>query len=454
MSLHFRRKFDKYRILQEKAPWEVARNAFEIALEFALLGHIDTATELYNLFHSAAPENKAIWSPGLIFAWDATRQWPESIPLQDQTAEVVSKLEIERIIWKRQTHASDEGIEKLIKSATPERDPIKPDHLTAALDLALFTNRTETATRILDIFAENLDLTWTSLARSRYAWNLLKDRALSRAIRVKAEKMSEFEVEVLSTFRNWMNNGPQRRFKDVSVTSLVQMCNQHTLRNAIWEEVDVDEPPATILRPGATEDEILALESRLGHSLPRDYREFLAASNGLGPVWNGIDCEPIFLDTTSVHLFDASEEQKSWQKASVEVMFITDISKKIDWATLDRVIQINRGDASNRFVWLVEPEYSQKLVESFTKVFVTLPEDEQARIRKRIEVFIPPIDAAEGFADVGWQLFIWEPGSLERTIVWSFREYLEDLAGNAMEGGLEEESAVLRTQDVFAYTLR
>ena len=51
------------------------------------------------------------------------------------------------------------------------------------------------------------------------------------------------------------------------------MCNDQTLKNAMWEEMDIAEPPNTILRPGATEEEVLALEQRLGHHLPRDYKE-------------------------------------------------------------------------------------------------------------------------------------------------------------------------------------
>ncbi|KAH7128443.1 hypothetical protein B0J11DRAFT_271270 [Dendryphion nanum] len=454
MSLAFKRKYDRVQILQEKAPWLVARTAFSIALEFALLGHIDIATEIYTLFDDVAPENKAAWCPGLYFAWEALGQWPESVPPQDRLPEALSKLETERMVWKRKTNANDAGIEKLVLAAMADEERIKADDLTVALDLAVSTGRKEKADKILRLFAEYFDQTWKSLSKSRNAWKLLKDKALAVAIGVKEEKISAFKAEVLATFQERRKNGAQRRLKDLSMVDLVKACNESTLKNAIWGEMDIEDPPNTVLQPGATEEDIRALEERIGHNLPTDYKEFLAVSNGLGPVWNGLDAEPRFLGTGEVHLFDATEEQKAWHEASVEVMFITDLSKKIQWATLDRVIQINSGDASSRFVWLVEPEYSQKLVDSFNEVYSTLPEEEQLRIKKRLEVFTPPVDEAKGFADVGWQLFVWEPNTLERTIIWSFREYLEFVTSNASNRDLDEESRLFHTQDVFAYTLR
>jgi cell wall assembly regulator SMI1 len=70
--------------------------------------------------------------------------------------------------------------------------------------------------------------------------------------------------------------------------------------------------------PGATEQEIVQMEKKLGTSLPADYREFLRTSNGGKPkspdspdvafpiTWNGQEWAYHFKDTVLRHLGTAS----------------------------------------------------------------------------------------------------------------------------------------------------
>ncbi|KAF2466329.1 uncharacterized protein BDR25DRAFT_306156 [Lindgomyces ingoldianus] len=464
MSHWMGRKFDRHQILREKDPWQVARKVFDVALEFALLGYVDTATDLFNLFESFSQGCKSSWSPALYFAWDATGLWPDSIPASERTKDALSKLETERILWKRETNATKEGLDKLVATATGEGKTdewgdaqIRPDDLTAAIDLALFMGEKDKAEEILQVFAENFNVTWIDLSKSRGVWQLLKDKALAKAIGVDEEKMDAFQEEVLETFTERLEKGAARVFRDLPMKTLVNMCNENTLKNAVWEEMDgdPDDPPETILHDGATEEQIARVEAKLGHDLPDDFKEFLTLTNGMDSYWNGFYGEPKIHGTEAIHVFDASEQQEIWNSASVEIAFVTNMSVKIEWATLDRVIQINDGAEDSKFVWLVEPEYGQKLGGSFFAAFRQLPKEEQEHVSKLLGYFHAGKDNSQS---VGWQVCVWCPRTLDLVTYHSWREYLELLAGDTAKEDIldeeDEEGRLLHSHDIFAYQLR
>ncbi|KAF2194786.1 hypothetical protein K469DRAFT_617433 [Zopfia rhizophila CBS 207.26] len=465
MSHRMGRKFDQHQILREKDPWDVARNLFDVALEFALLGYIDTATELFVLFESFSKGCKSSWSPGLYFAWEATGLWPASVPAEERTPGALSKLETERILWKRETNATKEGLAKLIATATGEGKmdawgdaQIRPDDLTAAIDLALFMGEKEKALEVLQTFADNFHSTWVDLSKSRQVWQLLKDKALANAIGVDEEKVAALQTKVFETFKERLEKGARRIFKDTPMKDLIKMCNENTLKNAVWEEMDVDdpdEPPDTILHEGATKEKIAALEKKLGHELPDDYKEFLSLTNGMESYWNGFYGEPKLLGTDAVHVFDASEQQEIWNEASVDIVYIPNLGVKVDWAILDRVIQVNDGGEDSKFVWLVEPEYGKKIGASFFAAYAQLNELQRQHVNRLLEYFHAGKEEAMA---VEWQICVWCPRTLDLTIYHSWREFLEYLAGDTAKEDIldeeDEEGRLMHSHDIFAYQLR
>ncbi|KAF2735673.1 hypothetical protein EJ04DRAFT_511622 [Polyplosphaeria fusca] len=465
MSHRMGRKFDRHQILREKDPWEVAKNVFDVALEFALLGYVDVATDLYNLFEGFSQGCKSSWSPGLYFAWEATGSWPESIPAKDRTPEALSNLETERILWKRDTNATAEGLEKLIATATGEGKTdeygdaqLRPDDLTAAIDLALYMGEKEKALEILQIFADNFYATWVDISKSRQVWQLLKNNTLARMIDVDEEKIEHFAKEVFATFQERLTKGALRVYLDTPISKLINMCNENTMKNAIWEdmdEMDPDEPPQSIIHEGASKEQIVALEKKLGHELPGDFKEFLSLTNGMASYWNGFYGEPRFLSTDEIEVFDATEQQQVWNDASVDIAFITNMSVKVDWPTLDRVIAINAGTESSKFIWLVEPEVGQKIAMAWFAAFQQLPTEEQAHVQQMMGYFHA---GRKNAGEVNWQVCVWDPSTLDLTSYHSWKEYLEKIAGDtANEDILDEEDGegrLMHSHDIFAYQLR
>ena len=398
-----------------------------------------------------------------MFAWEATNSFPDSIPPEERTPEAIAKLETERIMWKRSSNGTKEGLEQLISRATGgasgddlDDEDIRADDLTAAVDLALFMGQKKKADEILGIFAAHFHCTWTELAKSRQVWQLLKEKVLARAIGINEEKLAAFCVEAYNTFKERLEKGGRRMYKDLSMAELVQMSNENTLNNAVWEETefDPDNPPKTILHEGATEQEIAELEKKIGHELPEDYKTFLSLTNGMESYWNGFYGQPRLLRTDEVHVMDASGIQKDWEDASVHT-HIPPLPLKVNFPPLDRAIKINDGNEDSQYVWLCEPEYGHKFAAAF---FDTLAQvDEESR--RNAETIMSYFHAGVSNADaVGWVCLVWCPRNLDYHIYYSFREFFEDAAGDTTKPDIFEEEddqgRLLYSYDVFAYQMR
>ncbi|KAF2743944.1 hypothetical protein M011DRAFT_461202 [Sporormia fimetaria CBS 119925] len=458
MSHRTWRKFSREHILKEKNPWEVARNAFEIALELALLGSVAEATKLFTVSESFSKECKSIWSPGLYFAWEATGLWPDSIPAEARQPEAMRQLEVERILWRRETHATESGLKELIAATLGDgrRQP-RDDELLAALDLSAFMNRREEATQVLQPLADNFDRNWTKISKSRQAWKYFKDGVVASAIGVNSKKLVAFQQEVLQTFTDRLSNGPLRKYRDVPMPDLLNLCNDNTLKNAVWEEMDVDpdEPPSTILRKGATSDEIAALEQRLEHDLPDDYKEFLAVSNGMDSCWNGYTREPELLGTDGVHNFDATEQQKMMEEAAVDLGFYMSESLRMKWPRLTTVIKVNTGDEESTFVWFCLPEMIRQAAVEFFALIPSLPESERDHVTRMMGYYHAGTREADS---VGWIVGVWAPQTFDFVVYNSWREYIEMLAEeSAHEDTFDEvdtQGRPLHSVEIFAYQLR
>jgi len=88
---------------------------------------------------------------------------------------------------------------------------------------------------------------------------------------------------------------------------LARLWDQAVIAHLEPEEVGTIE---SVLRPGAPEDELVALEARIGRSLPPSYRAFLAFSNGASskPGWNA----PLIPDENHPEAGLLTAEQVGW----------------------------------------------------------------------------------------------------------------------------------------------
>ncbi|KAF2815779.1 uncharacterized protein BDZ99DRAFT_457733 [Mytilinidion resinicola] len=461
------RKFDPHQTLIEKVTWDVARNCTDIALEFALLGYIDIATSLFNITADFNSTCRASWSPGLYFAWEATNSWPAAIPAEERTLKYLAKLENERLLWKRDTHKEEGGLEKLLetaqgyaKAAVWGSATLRPDDYAAALDLAIFQGRKDKAQEIVKTIADNFHMMYRELSKSRLAWSMLKDKVVAQELGLDDGKVRAFGEEVLKTFQKRIKDGPLRRpYENKSMRELVQLCNDNTLKNAIWEETDYDpdNPPTTIIREPASAEEVTALERRLGckSGLPDDFKEFLLVSNGLDQWWNGFFGEPELSGTDAVRIYDAQGHQQEWDEEGIDLTNIPGLPFKTVWPKFDHTVLINAGDAETVLVWMIEPE----VIEVARKLlWETYEESDEETKKQFMECLNAAYGSKEGSDELTWLIISWCPQAAKMQTFSCFREFLEYLAGEtAREDTMDEEDAQgrpLYSHDVFAYGLR
>jgi hypothetical protein len=322
----------------------------------------------------------------------------------------------------------------------------------------LFLGKKDRAREVLKIIAENFHWMFKDVSKSRRAWELLKDKALAQELGLKDEKVLAFAEEVRKVFQQRMDDGPIRRpYEHKTIAELVKLCNDNTIKNACWEETeyDPDNPPITILRDPATPEAITALEKRLDHGLPDDYKEFLSISNGLGPWWNGFFGEPEISSADAVQTMDATDEQNKWTELGVELLRIPNLPVCMNWPPFDSVIKINDGDSDTEYVWLIGPELVGKARQS---LWVAYEEADEAVKRQIDEAIKSGYGSKTASDDVDWIVTTWNSRGLELYTYSSFREYLEYVTGETAKEDImdeeDEEGRPLHSHYVFAYGLR
>lgn len=298
----------------------------------------------------------------------------------------------------------------------------------------------------------------TYLTQSTKAWGLLKDGALAKAIGVKDEKVRELGGRVLETFKTRYEKGVQRgEIWNKPIKEVLQIISHNTLNNQaakqFWQEtygVEEEEeggegkPRATILKDPLSHDDIAALEERLNISLPNDYKEFLAATNGMSASWGGI--------IEDAPLFPASEirwitkDEASFTDLTAEFLpevftLIRDIWDNGQWPKVGTPLQIGSEDIDE--VWLIPPPKVKELVSMYLKQRERSPEL-KASIETGIKAWAGSI---EEFENLEWCVITWASGgAIDMTAYPSFKAFLVNKAQASAE--------VDHSQECFSYSCR
>jgi hypothetical protein len=121
--------------------------------------------------------------------------------------------------------------------------------------------------------------------------------------------------KVLETFKIRCEKGVQRsNMWNKSAEELVYIISHNTLNNEACKddmfEIYGEEAryPTTLLKDPLPRTDITALEERVEPSLPNDYRDFLAAKNGMGASWGGIIFDPPLFPASKFQWIDADED--------------------------------------------------------------------------------------------------------------------------------------------------
>lgn len=305
-----------------------------------MLGHLDESracVSLLNkykpLFHKTSVSLNPLW-----MVWDTTA-WPEgereivdrdiakmrqqrsaslwsiaSIEESDRTEDAAGLRSLVRGLEEKGIWDHPSGGAAMAKSA----------RLVKALEIAISLQGTGYDQNTGDLPSVEEILGWIAqrlhansqikmLVESAKCMETLGTGGLARALKVDDEKVQQLAREILETFNQRFEKGPLRS-AEVPIRELFKIISNNTIScdGAIdfWNQIDEDYP-STLLRDAISQEEIRKLEERLEVSLPADYKEFLACSNGLGSSWGGIIMEPQLMKRK---MYTGSRKiQNTWQ---------------------------------------------------------------------------------------------------------------------------------------------
>ncbi|KAI4612450.1 hypothetical protein J4E80_007183 [Alternaria sp. BMP 0032] len=204
-------------------------------------------------------------------------------------------------------------------------------------------------------------------------WPVLASVKLGDTFGVRASDVDEYVKEGCALVEKRSTEGPARPYRSRTMAALVQMVDKNILTER--EDSGEDTIP-TVLKEGATEAQIAALEKRLsspdehsfvalpGGKLPDDYKDFLRASNGID--------EAIFYSTDEVNT------SGSWMHDMDYTLFPNENNGHLlhgsdrDFDEIElgdyACFTIGTGDGEGN-VTLIPPASVKPIVEKFEKVY-------------------------------------------------------------------------------------
>jgi hypothetical protein len=276
----------------------------------------------------------------------------------------------------------------------------------------------------------------TYLTQSAKAWELLKDGALAKAIGVKEEKVQELGRNVIEAFKTRYENGVQRSgMLDQSVEELVRIISHNNANNpaakSFWkemygigqeEEVDEDRFLKSILKDPLPRNDIAALEERLNISLPNDYKDFLATTNGMGKAWDGFEAEPPLFPASEVRRITKEEEYFTDLRADLlpdSAGSLSQIYDTEEWPTVGTPLEIGTEDINS--VWLLPPSKVKEIVSTYLK-----QRYRSAEIKSLIENAVTSwASSVREFENLEWCVMTWASGgAVDMRAYPSFKAYL------------------------------
>jgi hypothetical protein len=280
----------------------------------------------------------------------------------------------------------------------------------------------------------------TCLTQSAKAWELLKDGALAKAMGVKEEKVQELGRKVIDAFKTRYESGVQScGMFDQSVEELVRIISHNNANNpaakSFWEEMygigeeeegskdgDEDRLLTSILKDPLPRKDIAALEGRLKISLPNDYKDFLATTNGMGAAWDGFVAEPPLFPASEVRWITKEEDYFTDLRADLLPDSAGSLSKIYDieeWPRVGTPLEIGSEDINE--VWLLPPSKVKEIVSTYLK-----QRDRSAEIKTLIENAVTSwAGSVREFENLEWCVMTWASGgAVDMRAYPSFKAYL------------------------------
>ncbi|KAG8737777.1 hypothetical protein FRC10_007804 [Ceratobasidium sp. 414] len=239
-------------------------------------------------------------------------------------------------------------IDDISPPSAPERVGSRP--LALGLDLALKYDDHAHVRKIFERFGSRIANMVPDACRElalapRTGRIVCKMTAIREATGLTVSRAQAIASELVDSLRIRLYSGEPRPHSDLSWRRLLAEIEKREI------ELQEEEHEAVLpfLRPPATREQIEQAETQLGISLPQDYKDFLAVSDGLG--------SHNLAQTTPLLSVDEIFWDVEHRNMRVEYRrFETPNEKAASLPCLDRVLQISEADEDAAASWwLIEP---------------------------------------------------------------------------------------------------
>lgn len=433
----------------------VERCILDHAINFILLGRVDTAREFVDLFYSRPPLQmlEFVGLRALVPYWRKTRfpegtpdrmrteayfddyvnskqqqglQWPYYVPQDQRTEDEAGMTAIiapgHDRYGQRITPARSVALDLAIKLA--EKQGFDPSHDTKVLD-------------ILATIARHFPNRWerNHLVESPDRVSLFMSRALANIWGLSDQELDSRAAKILDACREryWRDSSTQG---PETISELLQSCNKDSVTKTDTP-ADVAERPTSLYKPPATEQDILALEQRLGVNLPDDFKAFLRTSNGFEGIWNGFWPGPPLRSIEEVDWLDYTEYEL--YSDQLDLCWIRDYRTTADdlpeTPIFTNVICIASEDIDD--IWLIPPPLVQLMRDNYKQVYDLVNEEGKAIIERAVNDFA---GSWHEWENLEWNCVTWASGgSACLNHYSSFKAWLETAAWDAKNTGGESD---------------
>ncbi|KAJ3957737.1 hypothetical protein N0V92_005671 [Colletotrichum tropicale] len=242
-----------------------------------------------------------------------------------------------------------------------------------------------------------------------------------------------------------LETGPTRPYAGATVAELVRAIDENTRANApYWPEHNSEEriaadagamerdedkitrPETLLRRPVPSHQDIADLEQKLELTapLPEQYKAFLRATNGMGPIWwNETQLIRLLCPIADVGLGDST-----YWPVPIQLELLPEhhwLHPSIEWPMIRRSVRISQDTSHDGYVLLVEPKFVAEAKAAFFEVYNPLPEGEKGMLRRVVEEVYGSVDA---FRKLEWGVVLWTAWFAEMIPYRDVAALLEDFA--------------------------
>jgi hypothetical protein len=247
------------------------------------------------------------------------------------------------------------------------------------------------------------------LVQSQRAWSLLKDGILLKLLNINKPKLDLFASQLEDAITSRLETGRQNP-PTPSIASLLDNTLTHPDSIEWFEQMD-RQVPSTILHLPASNTLIDETESRLGTTLPEDYKEYLRITNGNDNAFGGIIREAPLFKCEDIRWI--ADDEEYFYELTLDIPHnSSQIARALTgdggaWPNVGKGIIIGEEDIDSTF--LIKPDTVKEVKDKVRSILENedVSEDIKKSLKNAVQDFAGSVEV---FEEMDWCLVTWASG--------------------------------------------